>query len=44
MEPAVNYPNLYVNDAIFVRATRIIGGHDAVEKFLACRIYLLSTE
>jgi hypothetical protein len=31
------------NDATFVRATMMIGGHDIVEEFLACRLYPLSS-
>jgi hypothetical protein len=38
----VNCLDSDVNDAAFVRVTRKIGWHDAVEVFLACRIYPLS--
>jgi hypothetical protein len=30
------------NDVAFVRATTTIGGHDAVEEYVACKMYPLS--
>jgi hypothetical protein len=39
IEPEVEYPD---NDATFVRATATIGGCDAVEEYVACKIYPLA--
>jgi hypothetical protein len=43
VEPEVECPDNDVNDAAFVRATTTIGGRDAVEEFVACRMYPLAS-
>jgi hypothetical protein len=43
VEPPVNCLDTGSNDATFVRATMMIGGHDVVEEFLACGLYPLSS-
>jgi hypothetical protein len=42
VEPSVDCLDTNVNDVAFVRATDMIRGHDTVEEFLACGMYLLS--
>jgi hypothetical protein len=42
VEPEVECPNNDPNDAAFVRATATIGGHDAVEEYVVCKMYLLT--
>jgi hypothetical protein len=41
-EPSVSCPDTNAGDAAFVRATRMIGGCDAVEEYLAYGMYPLS--
>jgi hypothetical protein len=43
MELEVDCPDNDVNDVAFVRVIAIIGGHNAVEEFLACGMYPLSS-
>jgi hypothetical protein len=33
----------YIGDVAFIKATGAIGGHDAMEEYLACGLYPLST-
>jgi hypothetical protein len=42
VEPEVECPNNNPNNAAFVRATTTIGGRDAVEEYVACKIYPLA--
>jgi hypothetical protein len=42
VEPEVECPNNNSNNAAFVRATTTIGGRDAVEEYVACKIYPLA--
>jgi hypothetical protein len=41
VELEVDCPDSDANDVAFVWATTTIGGHDAVEEFVACRVYPL---
>jgi hypothetical protein len=41
VEPKVECLDDDPNDAAFIQATTTIGGHDAVEEYLVCKIYLL---
>jgi hypothetical protein len=41
VEPSVNCPDADSNDATFVRAAVMIGGHHAMGEFLVCEMYLL---
>jgi hypothetical protein len=43
VEPKVECPDNDPNDASFVRATATIGGRDAVEEYVACKMYPLAT-
>jgi hypothetical protein len=43
IEPEVECPNNDPNDATFVLATTSIEGRDAVEEYVACKMYLLAT-
>jgi hypothetical protein len=43
VEPEVEGPNDDPNDAAFVQATATIGGRDAVEEFMSCKIYPMAT-
>jgi hypothetical protein len=43
VEHAVDCPGTDVNNIAFIQATTMIRGHDAVEEFLACGMYPLST-
>jgi hypothetical protein len=36
-------PENDASDAAFVKATRFIGGRDAIEEYMACRFFPLST-
>jgi hypothetical protein len=42
VEPEVECPNNNPNNAAFIRATTTIGGCDAVEEYVACKIYPLA--
>jgi hypothetical protein len=42
INPEVEYPDNDPNDATFVRVTATIGGHDAIEEYVACKMYLLA--
>jgi hypothetical protein len=42
MEPSVNCSDTDAGDAAFVQGTRMIGGRDTVEEYLACGMYPLS--
>jgi hypothetical protein len=42
IEPEVECPNDDPNDAAFVRGTTTIGGRDAVNEYVACRMYPLA--
>jgi hypothetical protein len=42
IEPEVEYLDNDPNDAAFVRATTTIGGRDAVEEYVACKMYSLA--
>jgi hypothetical protein len=42
VEPEVEWPDDDPNDVAFVRATTTIGGHDVVEEYVACKMYLLA--
>jgi hypothetical protein len=39
----VNCLDTDLNDATFVQAMTMIGGHDTIKEFLACRLYPIST-
>jgi hypothetical protein len=41
-EPPFDCANDDSGDVAFIRATKFIGGRDAVEEFLACSVYLLA--
>jgi hypothetical protein len=41
MEPPFDYADDDSGDVAFVQATKFIGGHDAVEEFIACGMYPL---
>jgi hypothetical protein len=43
MEPKVKCLDKNASDDSFVRAAATIGGHDAVEEFLACKMYPLAS-
>jgi hypothetical protein len=43
VEPDVECPDDDPNDVAFVRTTAIIGGQDAVEEFVACKMYHLAS-
>jgi hypothetical protein len=43
-EPPVDYIDTDVGDVAFVRATCVIGGRDAIEEYLACGQYPLSSD
>jgi hypothetical protein len=43
MEPEVYCPDNDATDVAFVQAAAMIGGHDAVEGFLACKMYPLAS-
>jgi hypothetical protein len=42
MDPPFDCPDDEVSDASFVRATRTIGGRDAVEEYMVCSLFPLS--
>jgi hypothetical protein len=42
IEPEVECLDNDPNDVAFVRATATIGGRDAVEEYVACKIYSLA--
>jgi hypothetical protein len=42
MDPPFDCPDDEVNDAAFIKATRMIGGQDAVEEYMACGLFPLS--
>jgi hypothetical protein len=42
VEPEVECPDNDSNDAAFIQATTTIGSHDAVEEYIACKMYLLA--
>jgi hypothetical protein len=42
IEPEVECPDNDPNDVAFVRVTATIGGCDAVEEYVACKIYPLA--
>jgi hypothetical protein len=43
VELKVDCPDDDSNDVAFVRATNTIGGRDAIEEFMACKIYTLAS-
>jgi hypothetical protein len=42
VDPKMECPDNDPNDTAFVRATATIGGRDAVEEYVACKIYPLA--
>jgi hypothetical protein len=42
VEPEVECPDDDPNDAAFVRAIATIGGHDAIEEYVVCKVYPLA--
>jgi hypothetical protein len=42
MEPPFECPDVNVGDVTFIKATRTIGGRDAVEEYMAHALYRLS--
>jgi hypothetical protein len=42
VEPEVECPDNDSNDAAFIQATTTIGSHDAVEEYIACKMYPLA--
>jgi hypothetical protein len=43
VKPEVECPDVDMNNTAFVRATTTIGGRDAVEEFVACKMYPLAS-
>jgi hypothetical protein len=41
-EPPFECPDDEIGDAAFIKATRIIGGRDAMEEYMACGLFPLS--
>jgi hypothetical protein len=42
VEPSVDSPNTKVNDGAFIREMTMIGGHNTIEVFSVCGMYLFS--
>jgi hypothetical protein len=42
VDPEIDCPNGDTIDATFIRATATIGGHDAIEEYVACKMYPLA--